>query len=271
MIRHVYCLDQHPNPMRYSILIPILAITVPVNAQLTNGSFESDGTPSLTGWEWTCNEPGLQNSGAPGSGEWSATKEPGHAKGCFPSFIYQRLPEAENGTILTLSGWVRCGEEEPCIGGFLSAGRVHDGVFELDNSATSQFTSWEYVSISNVVQNEEGDTAIVVLSGGFIGGPISPSPSYFDGITLSIALSVEQVPAAEGPLYRLSPDGQSVAVHATSEEGIQLHDAMGKLHFDGKGNGSGWRTIPLPDGAIWLMVTVEGKGMRRSQRLVLPK
>jgi len=241
------------------------------NAQLINGSFEQDGTPSLTGWEWTCNEPGLQNTAAPGSGEWSATKEAGHAKGCFPSYIYQRLPDAENGMVIILSGWVRCDEEEPCIGGYLSSGRLNNGVFDLDNSITSQFPTWEFVSITNTVQNAEGDTAIVVLSGGFIGGPISPSPSYFDGITLSIALGMEQVDPPEGPLFRLSPDGGSVAVNATAEERIQLLDALGKLHFDGKGNGSGWRTIPLPDGPTWLLVTVEGNGMRRSERLVLPK
>lgn len=264
-------MDQHHTTMRTLLLIPTVLVSISASAQLVNGSFESDGTPSLSGWEWTCNEPGLQNSAAPGSGSWSATKDPGHAKGCFPSYIYQRLPDAENGTVITLSGWVRCGEEEPCIGGILSSGRVHNGVFELDNSVSSQLPTWEFVSISNPVQNEEGDTAIVVLSGGFIGGPIAPSQSFFDGITLSLALGVEHVEPADGPLFRLSPDGRSVAVQATSEERIQLHDALGKLHFEGKGSGVGWRTIPLPDAATWLLVTVEGGPTRRSQRLVLPK
>lgn len=256
------------TPMKQLSAVFAMLATSFTQAQLMNGSFETNGGPSLDGWEWTCNVPGIQNTAAPGSGSWSARKEAGHAKGCFPSYIYQRLPDVENGTIITLSGWVRCGEEEPCIGGYLSSGRVHDGVFELDNMITSQFPSWEYVSLNNVVQNEEGDTAIVVLSGGFIGGPISPSPSFFDGIMLSTALSVEQVNPVEGPLFRLSPDGRSVAVKARAKERIQLHDALGKLHFDGTGTGSGWRTIPLPEGSTWMVVTVEGNGGRRSQRVV---
>jgi len=245
-----------------------LIIAHAASAQLLNGSFEMNGAPSLYGWEWTCADPGQPNEGAPGSGEWCATKGPGETKGCFPSYIYQRLPDVVDGQAMTLSGWIRCSDEEPCVGGYMGIGTLNNGLITTGAAIGSQLPSWEFVYINQTVDLGPGDTAVAVLNGGIIGGPIAVSPTYFDGIMLEIAMGVEPNAIAEGPLFRLSPDGQHLAVNAGADDVIRVHDALGKLLHQGTGSAAGWRTIALPRGEHVLLITVEGNGKRRSQRLV---
>lgn len=245
-----------------------LIIANAASAQLINGSFEEDGAPTLAGWEWTCNPPGQPNEGAPGCGEWSANKGPGEAKGCFPSYIYQRLPDLYDGQIVTLSGWVRCSDEEPCVGGAMGMGTLNTGVITTGDAVWSQLPVWTYVYVTDTVDLGPGDTAVAVLNGGFIGGPIAVSPTYFDGITLEIMLGVAQNEAGEEPLFRLAPDGQHIAVNARVNETILLHDALGKLLHQGKASNTGWHTLSLPVGVNCLVVTVEGRAQRRCERLV---
>lgn len=245
-----------------------LIIANAASAQLINGSFEQAGAPSLEGWEWTCNPPGQPNEGAPGSGEWCANKGPGEAKGCFPSFIYQRLPDLQDGEVVTLSGWIRCSDEEPCVGGFIGMANLNNGLITTGSMIGSQLSTWEYVYINQTLDLGAGDTAVALLNGGFIGGPIAPSPTYFDGITLELVLGVGQNASAEEPLFRLAPDGHHIAVNARAGEFIRLHDALGKLLHQSKASGAGWHTLALPDGVNCIVVTVEGDAQRRSQRLV---
>lgn len=251
---------------RYTTFALIIANAA--SAQLINGSFEQGGAPSLEGWEWTCNPPGQPNEGAPGSGEWSVNKGPGEAKGCFPSYIYQRLPDLQDGEMVTLSGWIRCSDEEPCVGGYMGMATLNNGLITTGSMIGSQLPSWEYVYINQTLDLGPGDTAVALLSGGFIGGPIAPSPSYFDGITLEIVLGLTPNDPAEEPLFRLAPDGQHIAVNAGADEFILLHDALGKLIHQEKAGSAGWHTLALPAGVNCLVVTVEGEGQRRSQRLV---
>lgn len=164
----------------------LLLLSLPLletRAQLFNGSFEQAGAPSLEGWEWSCDQPGEENTAAPGAGQWCATKRPGHAKGCFPSYLFQRMPELQNGQLVTVSGWVRCQDETICLGGYIGLGRLSNGTVTYDDLAGSMDNAWTYVSITDTVEIDDGDTAVVVLTSGFIGGPIDPAPAYFDGIS----------------------------------------------------------------------------------------
>ncbi|MBK8498543.1 MAG: hypothetical protein IPL52_06915 [Flavobacteriales bacterium] len=174
----------------------------PAQAQLLNGSFEASGAPSLVGWEWTCNPPGQPNEGAPGSGAWCANKGPGETQGCFPSYIYQRLPDLADGAMTTLSGWIRCSDEEPCVGGFISIGTLNNGVITTGAAVGSQLPVWSYVFINQTIALGPGDTAVAVLNGGLIGGPVAASPTYFDGITLEIVLGTNEIAAPELAHYR---------------------------------------------------------------------
>ncbi len=216
--------------MRKALPVLALMITGAVHAQLINGSFEVDGSPSLTGWEWTCSDPGYANNGAPTSGSWSATKEPGNAKGCFPSLLFQRLPDALDGDLLTVSGWVRCPDgDEPCLGGSLGLGSINAGTFTSDDAVWSQTPQWTYLSITDTVELSAGDTAVVILNGGFIGGPIAPAPSYFDGISLAPALVVGE---RTGPMIVQYVDHATRTLYISAGQetiqGLRFFDLTGK-------------------------------------------
>lgn len=216
--------------MRKALPVLTLMITGAVHAQLINGSFEVDGSPSLAGWEWTCNLPGTANDGAPSSGSWSATKEPGHAKGCFPSLLFQRLPDALDGDLLTVSGWVRCPDgDEPCLGGYIGLGSINAGIFTSDDEVQSQTQQWTYITITDTVELSAGDTAVVILSGGFIGGPISPAASYFDGISLAPALAIGES-AAPLIVQYMDQTTRTLYLSAGQEpiQGLRFFDLTGK-------------------------------------------
>lgn len=167
-----------------------LALATTSNAQLINGSFEEDGAASFAGWNWSCGDPGEGTGGAPGCGNWHATKQPGHLKGCFPSNLYQVIPDAQDGELYTLSGWVRCDTEEPCMGGYLGIGRLLEDVVAYDDLSGAADPSWTYVTITDTVEVADGETAIVVLTAGSIGGPALLNPAHFDGIQLDLVTGV---------------------------------------------------------------------------------
>lgn len=180
-----------------NLWIPALLMAGGTNAQLINGSFEDDGTPSLSNWEWTCADPGQPNDAAPSSGAWSATKEAGHAKGCFPSYLYQRLPWVPNGAIVMLSGWVRCDSADICLGAFLGLGTLNNGAFALEENTGTVDPTWTYVSLTDTAQFGSGDTLVLVLNAGMIGGPISPSSGHFDGLQVGIWMGIDEQTAWE--------------------------------------------------------------------------
>ncbi|MEO8591216.1 MAG: hypothetical protein ABI432_17690 [Flavobacteriales bacterium] len=239
------------------------------SAQIINGSFEQDGAPSLAGWEWTCAEPGLPNEAAPSCGEWCATKGPGEAKGCFPSYIFQRLPDVVDGETLTLSGWIRCSDNASCVGGFMGLARLNSGVITTADMIGSSAPWWGPVSITQTAQLGPGDTAIVALYGGFVGGPTFPAPSFFDGIVVEIITGIGQEERSASPLFQLAPDGRHIAVHASANDLVLLHDMVGRLLHQSRGSSSGLSMVDLPEGTGCLVVTVQGNGTQRSQRLVL--
>lgn len=224
--------------------ITTLLLCVPfwstTTAQIINGSFELGGAPSLEGWEWTCGEPGQPNTAAPGYGSWCATKQPGQAKGCFPSYLFQRLADVENGDLLTLSGWVRCGMMPTCVGAGIGLASLQNGVFELEETTFSTGETWTYLTITDTVEIGINDTAVVLLNSGFIGGPIGPEPAYFDGIAMLPALSVvERSSSAIGHLVDRAAHRLYISAGTQPIIDLRLFDLTG-------------RTLPmvfLPNGA----------------------
>lgn len=215
--------------MRLPILTLSCACFGMASAQLTNGSFELGSGPSLEGWEWTCDEPGQPNTAAPGYGAWCATKEPGQAKGCFPSYLFQRLPDAQDGDLLTLSGWVRCGMMPPCLGASIGLGTIQNGLFNAEENVISADVAWNYISITDTVELGTGDTAVVLLSAGFIGGPISPEPAFFDGIALSPALAVgEHNISVIGHLLDRATQTLFIAGGTAAIQEVRLFDLTGR-------------------------------------------
>lgn len=195
--------------------------------QLFNGSFEQAGVPSLEGWEWTCDEPAFVNEAPPGAGAWSVTKHAGQAKGCFPSYLYQRLSDVLNGDVITVSGWVRCDDDMICVGGWFGLGTINSGAFHLEEQVGNNQFPWAFLSITDTVELADGDTALLVLSGGLIGGPISPFPAHFDGFSLEQASGIAQaIPQATS---RYDAATNSLVI-ATAERllSVALFDAAGR-------------------------------------------
>ena len=200
------------------------------SAQLVNGSFEVNGGFTLQGWEWTCADPQALPEAPVGGGNWSAFKEPGHAKGCFPSYLFQRLPDVQYGIPYQLSGWVKCPQDEfsVCLGGSIGFGTISNGQFTLAQNVTSQSEEWTFLTIDHVFDPGIGDTAIVVLNSGFIGGPINPLPAGFDHLTLDLANGVgEPLPVH----ISLIPDPVTDRLNVGSTvpvRRLELFDATGR-------------------------------------------
>ena len=208
----------------------LLFAAVPACAQLTNGGFEENGSFSLTGWEWTCSLPQSQMDVPLGGAEWSAWKEPGHAKGCFPSYLYQRLPNIQYGIPYQLSGWVKCPQSEfsVCLGGSLGFGTISNGQFALAQNVSSLDTAWTFLTVDHIFDPGVGDTAIVVLSSGFIGGPINPLPAGFDQFTLSTANRVTETSPLQVSIFP-DPTADRLNVGCTSPlSSIEVFDPTGR-------------------------------------------
>jgi Secretion system C-terminal sorting domain len=213
-------------------LYTALAITAAssAQAQLINGSFEVNGGFSLQGWEWGCDDPQAWPQAAPGGGDWSAWKEPGHAKGCFPAFLYQRIPNVQYGVPYQLSGWVKCPQNDfaICLGGSLAFGVINTGDIIPAAFATSNDTGWTFLTTSHVFDPGIGDTAIVILSSGFIGGPINPLPAGFDQITLDLANSVDEHLPVQVSLFP-DPATERLNVGTTTPmRRLEIFDATGR-------------------------------------------
>lgn len=197
-----------------TLILGLCASTL-AHAQLVNGSFEQDGQFSDTGWTGTCAQPGGGNEGAPGAGIWHATVMPGNFQGCYPAYLYQPIPGAMDGQLYLVGGWVRCNTEEPCLGGYLGIGRWNGSAIEVDDLNGVQGTDWTYVEIVDTAEIDDGEQAVVVLTAGSIGGPISPAPTQFDGIQLDLAMTVNTA-MEERVRHFVDPTSQVLYLYAGS-------------------------------------------------------
>lgn len=193
----------------------LLGLALHTHAQLNNGSFEDSNGASLTGWEWTCDDPTPEMDAPVDGGTWSAWKQSGHTKGCFPNYLYQRVPDVVYGAPYHLSGWAKCpfGDVSFCIGATIGFGTINNGYFTWAEQATSTDPDWTFLTVDDTWTENMGDTAIVMLSAGLIGGPINPLPAGFDNLSLSIFESVQENQALHISLF---PDPASDILHVGS-------------------------------------------------------
>jgi hypothetical protein len=169
-------------PMRLLTPLAFILLATSADAQLVNGSFESDGAFSLEGWEWTCEEPTPVTDTPPGGGAWAARKNMGNPD-CSPSYLFQRIPFAQGGEHWTLGGWVRAdsvGWDAVPRMGFSS---VNNGEFPFQNQIGNPAPYWSYVWVTDTVHASATDTAVVLLQcgTGFMGG------GWFDALDLQPA------------------------------------------------------------------------------------
>lgn len=235
--------NQQQSDMKDLLLSFIVLCGQFAHGQITNGSFEQNGSFSLTGWEYTCDQPQPVMDTPTGGGVWSASKESGHAKGCFPNYLFQRLTNVQNGDIITLSGWGRCTSFgfNTCLGAFMGLGTINNGIFTIEENVSVADSLWNYMSITDTVDISTGDTSIVILNAGFIGGPINPTPALFDEIVLTTQTSISEANSAQ--LHVLLVDNGNTLMISTGTNdmtGIACYDLTGQtlpINAQRAGNG----------------------------------
>ncbi len=170
--------------MKALLVCFLLLLTMPTNAQLVNGSFESNGAFSLAGWEWTCETPVGGNDVPAGTGQWSARKNMGDPN-CSPNYLYQRIPFAQAGDYWKVSGWVKVDAVGWDTLPRLGLGSVSNGAFTTQSWIGSPALVWNYCWIWDTVHTTTTDTAVVLLTcgDGFLGA------GWFDGIELEPLLT----------------------------------------------------------------------------------
>lgn len=214
--------------MKPTLFLLLLLSGISASAQLINGSFEQNGVQNFLGWEWTCEDPIAWNEAPAGAGAWSVTKESGQTQGCFPNYLFQRLSGVQHGDLLTISGWVRCDDDVICMGAYFGLGTINAGYIQLEETVGTNQWPWTYLTITDTVELNAGDTALLVLNAGIIGGPISPEPGHFDGFTITEALGVSEVHAPLLAHYRDAANFY-VAGSAARILSVRLLDLTGRV------------------------------------------
>ncbi|MBL8003245.1 MAG: T9SS type A sorting domain-containing protein [Flavobacteriales bacterium] len=227
-------------------LLGALVSAFPVAAQVVNGSFEQAGQFSLAGWEWTCSTPSPVVGGAPAAGNWAVSKEAGQTQGCFPSYLYQRLPGFADGEVLHMAAWLRCDAGPACLGAYMGLGRINNGLIELEENTGASDTSWTYVMFSDTVELATDDTLVLVLNAGMIGGPIQPGMGQFDDVSVTLAQGVDE---NDRPVVLHYPDPATDVLRVSMDRGdvrgVRILDAQGRLVRREPGNGGRLLTLDV--------------------------
>ncbi|TND10315.1 MAG: hypothetical protein FD123_563 [Bacteroidetes bacterium] len=177
------------NKMSRILFLLSMAIPCSCFSQVLNGGFENGSGADLSYWEWTCNAASF-NSSPPGGGNWCMKVTGGNMQGCFPGYSYQKIPSITNGQTFILSGWAFA-ETSPIVGIYF--GKINNGIITMQAGSTTASASWTQLSVQSGFVLSAGDTAVVILYGGLVGGP-GQGYGYFDLINLE---QVTGVPAIE--------------------------------------------------------------------------
>jgi hypothetical protein len=163
------------------IFIFILFLPSLLLSQITNGSFEKDGNPSLE--KWKIQHVGESFQDAPqNSGSWCLRLEAGNYQGAFPNLAYQIIPEIQNGEILKLSAWAK-----QQLG--TTQASIYFGIFHSDGSLTklsqnkTSSNTWIRLAIQDTIFLNQGDSLAIILDGGITSSPAT-NWVYFDDLKL---------------------------------------------------------------------------------------
>jgi len=152
-------------------------------SQALNGSFETDGQPSLEHWLVSCDGKPFRDAPS-GGGIWSLKLETGNFQGCFPGRGAQFIPEFRNGDIWQVSVWARQDEKK------LAQTSVYLKIFHTKGDSTilsvdtTTSAEWTQLTVVDTLILDEGDRVAIVLDAGSTSGPDQfDSNSYFDLVT----------------------------------------------------------------------------------------
>ena len=150
------------------------------------------------------------------------------------------MPDVQFGIPYQLSGWVKCpvGDLAVCIGGNIGFGTISNGGFALAQLTTSTDPEWAFITAEHVFDPGVGDTAIVVVNSGFVGGPINPLPAGFDQLTLDIANGVGEEYPLSLSLF-LEPLSDRLNVGSTVRMRLlECFDATGRRLLNQRASGT---------------------------------
>jgi hypothetical protein len=217
-----------------------LIIASATSAQIINGTFEDNGVFNLAGWEWTCAQPGPVHQVPIGGGVWSASKNMSNDV-CGPSYIFQRIPFAQNGEVWHLSAWVRSDSTGIPALPRISLSSMHNGIFSFQSAIGSAGYNWEHVSINDTVHASATDTAVVLLNPGDVNGPLVGA-GWFDGVEFTLLISTG---IHEGSIVLHTFIDQDQVLHIAADDRVirdaQLFDPTGRAlpthtHITGTGS-----------------------------------
>lgn len=167
-------------------LASLLWITGVSNAQLIHPSFETSGFGSIPGWTATCSPAVSLTLSAPGGGALCAAIPIGEL-GCPASYLYQTLPNINDGDVYTFSGWCTNmeGSNAPTWIGLFMGSKDANGAFSFGTGPIALSFDWTYLSFTDTFHLQQGDTAVVVCNGGYLTDNLGGS-ALFDGMNLSL-------------------------------------------------------------------------------------
>ena len=156
-------------------------IEPPINNNLlSNGSFENNNIPTLTGWRFGNNQLAkLVNEAPPEGGNWSLQLTSDWAP--TTGYVYTSVSNVKSGDIVRLSAYVRAqgkfggkGIIELSVGSKLFSGQI--------KNASSSDTLWNQISVTDKLTLIPGDTLWVILSSPIT--EIVPFQQLFDLVKL---------------------------------------------------------------------------------------
>lgn len=170
-----------------------------LSCQILNNSFENNNGPDLSDWEWTCHAESFEKA-PQGGGKWCIQVPSGNTQGCYPGFVYQKVPWISKDKMYTLSAWVYA-DSPPVVG--INFGKINNGNITLLEGDTTTSSSWTRLQVTSDFSLLTGDTAIVILNGGLIGGP-AQGFGYFDLIQLEEISKTKNT--TDHPIFQLYPN-----------------------------------------------------------------
>ncbi len=175
--------------MKKLFILSFMTAAISLKAQILNGNFESNSLADLSNWEWTCGSISTPDA-PPNGGAWSIEVMGGNLQACFPGYAFQRLTSIDPLKSYTLSCWAKATSIFP-IG--LYFGTINNGQITLQLGSTTTSNTWTELSVQSNFALASGDTAIVILHGGLVTGPLLVT-GLFDLVRLEDVTGIQRIP-----------------------------------------------------------------------------
>lgn len=223
--------------MKGILFIALMLLTIGLQAQLLNGSFEADGQPTLAHWQSFCPVAESLQEAPDGGGNWSVKVVAGNFQGCFPGYFYQTLPEITDGSVYQLKAWVR--DAQGLFPRSIFLGKINaDQEITLFAGDTTSSGNWTELQVIDTFQLSAGDTAAVILHAGQTSGPdVFGRFGQYDNVRLQLATVVNNFTNTFIKIFPNPLQGNTLFIEFAQPLSIQkiiLYNASGKIIFQKK-------------------------------------